>query len=83
LKSQKLTKILYAFAAKHGLDPGFLADLLHEQFLSDEVSRPEDDSNESNEAWKARLASAAGLSLDPEAQQKMKILEILTPAWRS
>ncbi|KAJ7934844.1 hypothetical protein B0H13DRAFT_1591307, partial [Mycena leptocephala] len=46
-------------------------------------SGPEDDSNESKEAWKVRLASAAGLPLDPEAQQKTKILEILTPAWRS
>ncbi|KAJ7903014.1 hypothetical protein B0H13DRAFT_2274881 [Mycena leptocephala] len=82
-RSQKLTKILYAFAAKHGLDRGFLADLLHEQFLSDEASRPEDDSNESNDAWKVRLASAAGLTLDPEAQHKMKALEILKPAWRS
>ncbi|KAJ7090664.1 hypothetical protein C8R44DRAFT_990666 [Mycena epipterygia] len=82
-KSQKLTKILYAFAAKHGLDPGFLADLIHEQFLSDEASGPEDDSIESNDAWKVRMASEAGLPLDPDSQKQMKILEILTPAWRS
>ncbi|KAJ7836627.1 hypothetical protein B0H13DRAFT_1912969 [Mycena leptocephala] len=82
-KSQKLTKILYTFAAKHGLGPGCLADLLHGQFLSDEASRPEDDSIEGKEAWKVPLASAAGLLLDPKAQQKTKILEILTPAWRS
>ncbi|KAJ7938488.1 hypothetical protein B0H13DRAFT_1851440 [Mycena leptocephala] len=32
-------------------------------------------------AWKVRLTSTAGLPLDPEAQQKMKVLEILKPAW--
>ncbi|KAJ7609569.1 hypothetical protein DFH06DRAFT_1308864 [Mycena polygramma] len=82
-KSEKLTKIVYAFAAKHGLDSGFLVDLLHEQFLSDEGSGPEDDSEETNEAWKVRLSSAAGLPLDPGAQKNIKILEILAPAWRS
>ncbi|KAJ7839171.1 hypothetical protein B0H13DRAFT_2366962 [Mycena leptocephala] len=35
-----------------------------------------------SKAWKVRLASTAGLPLNPEAQQKMKVLEILKPAWR-
>ncbi|KAJ7839183.1 hypothetical protein B0H13DRAFT_2677256 [Mycena leptocephala] len=35
-----------------------------------------------SKAWKVRLASTAGLPLDSEAQQKMKVLEILKPAWR-
>ncbi|KAJ7483090.1 hypothetical protein B0H11DRAFT_1914826 [Mycena galericulata] len=42
-KSHKLSKKLNAFAAKHGLNPGFLADVVHEQFLSDEASGPEDE----------------------------------------
>ncbi|KAJ7677132.1 hypothetical protein DFH06DRAFT_619008 [Mycena polygramma] len=82
-KSQKLTKTLYPFAAKYGLDPGFVADLIHEQYLSDEVSGPEDDSAETKEAWKVRLASKAGLPLTPDFLRKIHILEILTPAWRS
>ncbi|KAJ6629619.1 hypothetical protein B0H10DRAFT_1986071 [Mycena sp. CBHHK59/15] len=82
-KSQRLFKILNAFAAQHGLDPAFLADLIHEQFLSDEASGPEDDSGESKEAWKVRLSAAANLSLHADAQKELKILEILVPAWRS
>ncbi|KAJ6529261.1 hypothetical protein B0H19DRAFT_1242834 [Mycena capillaripes] len=82
-KSQRLVKILNAFAAQYGLDPAFLADLIHEQFLSDEASGPEDDSGESKEAWKVRIAAAANLSLHPDAQKELKILEILVPAWRS
>ncbi|KAJ6462693.1 hypothetical protein C8R47DRAFT_1327177 [Mycena vitilis] len=82
-KSQKLTKLLYPFAAKYGLDPGFVADLIHEQYLSDEVSGPDEASSETKEAWKVRLASKAGLSLDPQSLKKIHILEMLTPAWRS
>ncbi|KAJ6621939.1 hypothetical protein B0H10DRAFT_2214747 [Mycena sp. CBHHK59/15] len=51
-KSEQLLKVLLAFCAEHGLDPAFVADLIHEQFLSDEVSGPEDNSGESKEAWK-------------------------------
>ncbi|KAJ7933258.1 hypothetical protein B0H13DRAFT_2306937 [Mycena leptocephala] len=81
-KSARLSKI-NAFAAKHGLNLGFLADLIHEQYLSDEASGPEDDSTESQDTWKVRMASQAVLPLDPDSQKQMKILEILTPAWRS
>ncbi|KAJ7894600.1 hypothetical protein B0H14DRAFT_3426635 [Mycena olivaceomarginata] len=73
----------HASAAEHGLHPAFLADLIHEEFLSDEVSEPEDGSHESKDAWKVRLAAAADLPLDPDAQSELKVLEILVPAWRS
>ncbi|KAJ7848752.1 hypothetical protein B0H14DRAFT_3452969 [Mycena olivaceomarginata] len=82
-KSQRLNKFLDAFAAEHGLHPAFLADLIHEEFLSDEVSEPEDGSHESKDAWKVRLAAAADLPLDPDAQSELKVLEILVPALRS
>ncbi|KAJ6534241.1 hypothetical protein B0H19DRAFT_1323832 [Mycena capillaripes] len=47
------------------------------------ASGPEDDSGESKEAWKVRIAAAVNLSLHPDAQKELKILEILVPAWRS
>jgi hypothetical protein len=74
-KSQRLFKILNVLAVKHGLDPAFLADLIHEQFLSDEASGPEDNSGESKGA-------AANLSLHADAQKELKFFEILVPAWR-
>ncbi|KAJ7737496.1 hypothetical protein B0H16DRAFT_1730275 [Mycena metata] len=82
-KSSTLAKILDAFAAAYGLDPMFLADLIEQEFLSDEASGPEDESIESKEVWKVRMAAAADLPLAPDAQKGMKILEVLTPAWRS
>ncbi|KAJ7929476.1 hypothetical protein B0H13DRAFT_2310619 [Mycena leptocephala] len=82
-KSRRLAKILNAFAAQYGLDPAFLTDLINEQFLSDEASGPEDNSGESKEAWKVRLAAAANLPLHRDAQKELKILEILVPAWHS
>ncbi|KAJ7131016.1 hypothetical protein C8R44DRAFT_871559 [Mycena epipterygia] len=82
-KSEQLSKVILAFCAQHGLDPTFVTDLIHEQFLSDEVSEPDDHSGESKEAWKVRLAAAGNLPLDPNAQQKLQLLEILVPSWRS
>ncbi|KAJ7789017.1 hypothetical protein B0H14DRAFT_3892136 [Mycena olivaceomarginata] len=82
-KSEQLAKVVNIFATDHHLDPGFLADLIHEQYLSDEVSGPEDEAVETRDAWKVRLAAAANLPLDPAAQKKMEILELLVPAWRS
>ncbi|KAJ7850830.1 hypothetical protein B0H14DRAFT_3663870 [Mycena olivaceomarginata] len=75
-KSQQIAKVLNAFAAKYGLDPVFMADLVHEQFLSDEAE-------ESKEAWKVRLAAPAKLRLDPGALKNEEFLEILVPTWRS
>ncbi|KAF8142576.1 hypothetical protein K438DRAFT_1784596 [Mycena galopus ATCC 62051] len=56
---------------------------VHEQFLSDEASGPEDTSVETKEAWKVRLAAAANLPLVPDAQKELKLLEIVVPSWRS
>ncbi|KAJ7939782.1 hypothetical protein B0H13DRAFT_1850550 [Mycena leptocephala] len=51
-------------------------------YLSDEVSCPEDDSDETQAEWEARLAAAAaaaGITLSTTA----RFLEVLTPEWRS
>ncbi|KAK7026910.1 hypothetical protein R3P38DRAFT_2436754, partial [Favolaschia claudopus] len=56
---------------------------IHEQFLSDELSGPDSDAGETNEAWKVRLAAAAGLPTSPELLAKFEIFEITVPNWRS
>ncbi|KAJ7232941.1 hypothetical protein C8J57DRAFT_1250297 [Mycena rebaudengoi] len=82
-KSTQISKILNAFAAASGLDPTFLMDIIHEQYLSDEVSGPEEGSEESRDAWKVRLAAAANKSLDPGSLKNTEIFEVLVPGWRS
>ncbi|KAJ6484591.1 hypothetical protein C8R45DRAFT_1098750 [Mycena sanguinolenta] len=82
-KSNQLLKVSTKFAEEHGLDSAFVADLVHEQYLSDEVSESEEGSGETKEAWKVRLAGAAKLPVDATSQKKLKILEILVPSWRS
>ncbi|KAJ7744274.1 hypothetical protein DFH07DRAFT_749550 [Mycena maculata] len=82
-KSEQLLKVLQEYAERHGLDLGFLKVLIDEQFLSDEVSGPEDDSGESKDAWRVRMAAAAGLPTAPDALKKLHFLEVLVPDWRS
>ncbi|KAJ7448697.1 hypothetical protein B0H11DRAFT_1642487, partial [Mycena galericulata] len=79
----KFGKVLAAYAAQHGIDLDFLKVLVDEQFLSDEVSGPEDDSGESKDAWKVRLAAKAQMPLWPDALKRVNFHEILDPAWRS
>ncbi|KAJ7442079.1 hypothetical protein B0H11DRAFT_1749400, partial [Mycena galericulata] len=83
LKSNQIGKVLAAYAAQHGIDLDFLKVLVDEQFLSDEVSGPEDDSGESKDAWKVRLAAKAQMPLWPDALKRVNFHEILDPAWRS
>lgn len=71
------------FGAARNLAQSFLTDLSHEQYLSDEVSGPDDESGESHDAWKVRCAVAANMTTDASALAKIKFLEVLTPAWRS
>ncbi|KAJ7920373.1 hypothetical protein B0H13DRAFT_1867715, partial [Mycena leptocephala] len=82
-KSVQLIKILELYAAKCGLDPDFLLNLLHEQCLSDEVSGPEEGSGETKGEWKVRMAAALGLPLDANSLKTKKFLEVLVPDWRS
>lgn len=71
-----------AFAAARKLAPSILRDLSHEQYLSDEFSGPEDET-ESRDAWTVRCAVAAKMPTDPKSLAKLKFLEVLSPAWRS
>ncbi|KAK7059285.1 hypothetical protein R3P38DRAFT_2495844 [Favolaschia claudopus] len=82
-QSKQFTKAAAAFAAFRGLDVAFLLDLIYEQYLWDEVSEPEEESGETPEAWKVRLAAAADLPTAPAALKKIKLLEIAFPAWQS
>lgn len=50
--------------------------------MSDEASGPEDDSEETKEAWKDRIAAKAGLGASKELG-KLKFLEVIEPRWRS
>ncbi|KAJ7893078.1 hypothetical protein B0H14DRAFT_3675693, partial [Mycena olivaceomarginata] len=82
-KSTQISKILKSFGADRNLTQSFLTDLSHEQYLSDEVSGPDDESGESHDAWKVRCAVAANMTTDASALAKIQFLEVLTPAWRS
>ncbi|KAK7034895.1 hypothetical protein R3P38DRAFT_2518795 [Favolaschia claudopus] len=82
-KSETLAEALNTFAAEHALDPAMLIEIIHEQFLSDELSGPDSDTGETNDAWKVRLAAAAGLATSPELLAKFEIFEITVPDWRS
>ncbi|KAJ7816413.1 hypothetical protein B0H14DRAFT_3148632 [Mycena olivaceomarginata] len=81
-KSKQLDKIRARYAVKYGLSDHFLRDLFDEQYLSDEVSSPEDDSDETVEDWTARLKAAA-VAANMPINPKMPFLELLTPDWRS
>ncbi|KAJ7669700.1 hypothetical protein B0H17DRAFT_1209556 [Mycena rosella] len=78
-KSENMIKIADKYAAKHKLNPAFLRDILHAEFLSDEVSGPEEGTNETAEAWKVRMAALLRMSLEPSALEKAHFLEVLTP----
>ncbi|KAJ7829203.1 hypothetical protein B0H14DRAFT_3144066 [Mycena olivaceomarginata] len=67
-KAKNICKIVDTFGTARRLQPDFLRDISHEQYLSEEVSGPDENSGESHEAWKVR---------------KTKFLEVLSPAWRT
>ncbi|KAJ7882338.1 hypothetical protein B0H13DRAFT_2539463 [Mycena leptocephala] len=69
LVAEQPTKILLAFCAQYGLDRTFVAKLIHEQFLLDEVSEPEEKPSEPGSiqtwspTWKISVSTAAPLLL--------------------
>ncbi|KAF7367178.1 hypothetical protein MSAN_00977700 [Mycena sanguinolenta] len=84
LKVDQKRSVVKAFAAEHKLDVKFVESLLHEAHESDEASGPEEDSGESHETWKVRMAATAGISVtSPSALAKLEFLEVLEPEWRS
>ncbi|KAJ7878936.1 hypothetical protein B0H13DRAFT_1892388 [Mycena leptocephala] len=55
-KSEQIFRVLERYADKYKLNLAVLRDLLHQDYLSDEVSCPEDEMHETKEAWKFRMA---------------------------
>ncbi|KAJ7498343.1 hypothetical protein B0H11DRAFT_1641763, partial [Mycena galericulata] len=75
---------LASCADKIGLKPETLEAILHEQHLSDEASGPEDEAEETKDAWKVRMAIAHGFAdVSPAAMSKRHFLEVLECGWRS
>ncbi|KAJ7703641.1 hypothetical protein B0H17DRAFT_1194141 [Mycena rosella] len=79
-KVDQKNSVVKAFAAEHGLDPKVLSALLNESHESDEASGPEDNSGESREVWKARMATVAEIPVTSHAMfEKLEFLEVLEP----
>ena len=76
-------KVVDAYAAQFDIDPEILKEIINAEYLSDEVSGPEDESVETKEVWKVRMAAISDMSLEPNALEKLHFLEILQPGWRS
>ncbi|KAJ7830964.1 hypothetical protein B0H13DRAFT_2213170 [Mycena leptocephala] len=82
-KSEQILKVVDAYAAQFDIDPEILKEIINAEYLSDEVSGPEDESVETKEVWKVRMAAISDMSLEPNALKKLHFLEILQPGWRS
>lgn len=82
-KSEQILKVVDAYAAQFDIDPEILKEIINAEYLSDEVSGPEDESVETKEVWKVRMAAISDMSLEPNALEKLHFLEILQPGWRS
>jgi hypothetical protein len=80
-KSEQIDKVVEAVAEDTGMDVAFLRISTHPEYLSDEFSGPESDS-ETPEDWKFRLATLANLRNDPTSLKATHILEVLIPGWR-
>ncbi|KAF8170467.1 hypothetical protein K438DRAFT_1982627 [Mycena galopus ATCC 62051] len=83
LKSKQMEKVIEEYGAANNLTVDFLRDLIHPEFLSDEVSGPEEGAEESKDAWKVRMAVAANMSTDPAVLKRREFLEVLSPEWRT
>ncbi|KAJ7301427.1 hypothetical protein DFH08DRAFT_827551 [Mycena albidolilacea] len=81
MKSEQIHKVVEAVAEDTGMDVAFLRISTHFEYLSDEVSGPESES-ETPEDWKFRLATLANLRNDPTSLKATQILEFLVPGWR-
>lgn len=68
-----------AYIERYGVNPTILLD---EKHMSDEASKPEDDSGETKEEWKIRMGGYLNIS-SSTALAKIKFLEVIKPEWRS
>ncbi|KAJ7114851.1 hypothetical protein C8R44DRAFT_984222 [Mycena epipterygia] len=83
-KAQQRQLAAPKYAVEHNLDPDVVKDVMHEEHMSDEVSGPEDEEEESFPNWKRRMAIASGYGdLPPAVLAKMNFVEVLEPDWRS
>ncbi|KAJ7824485.1 hypothetical protein B0H13DRAFT_1582693, partial [Mycena leptocephala] len=82
-KSQHILKVVDAYAAQHDIDPEVLKETIDPEYLSDEVSGPEDESVGTKAVWKVRIAAISHMSLERDALGKLDFLEILQPGWHS
>ncbi|CDO74256.1 hypothetical protein BN946_scf184642.g1 [Trametes cinnabarina] len=76
-----LARAVDLYKERHGgIDPTPLLDV---SMMSDEVSGPEEDSGETKDEWKARMASCLGMGkLDPDVFKALQIFEVIRPNWR-
>ncbi|KAJ6590800.1 hypothetical protein B0H10DRAFT_1960964 [Mycena sp. CBHHK59/15] len=73
-----------AVAAKYNVSKKSVAELLHEQHMSDEVSGPEDANDMSKAVWTTRMTFKTGLGdVSVEALKKIRFVEVLECPWRS
>ncbi|KAJ7039996.1 hypothetical protein C8F04DRAFT_1084399 [Mycena alexandri] len=88
--SRRCTKVKHImsqaekYAGLHGIPFAVMKELIHEQMVSDEASGPEDDEEESPQAWKVRMAVKYGSKdVTPSGLQNIDFVEVLECAWRS
>ncbi|KAJ7841025.1 hypothetical protein B0H13DRAFT_1910436 [Mycena leptocephala] len=81
-KSEQIFRVLERYADKYKLNLAVLRDLLHQDYLSDEVSCPEDEMHETKEAWKFRMADLEAHRPSQTVQNEItmgRILNIESP----
>ncbi|EIW75571.1 hypothetical protein CONPUDRAFT_169374 [Coniophora puteana RWD-64-598 SS2] len=81
-KAEKLEEpaIIEAYFDLYKADP---SPVIHEDFMSDEASGPEDEEVESKHQWKVRMAEKLALPTCGDAFAALRFFEVLRPAWRS
>lgn len=62
--------------------------ILHQDYLSDDASGPESDTEETKDKWKQQMAREAGINcgtkdVDDDQMEEMYFLENIRPEWRS
>ncbi|EIW74937.1 hypothetical protein CONPUDRAFT_159706 [Coniophora puteana RWD-64-598 SS2] len=59
------------------------SEAIHQEYMSDEVSGPEEGSDETPEAWKVRLAQQIGMPTSGDVFDQTSFFEVLACEWRS
>lgn len=83
-KVGQLGKAVDAFANKRGLEVASVKEILHEQYMSDEASGPEDEDETSMAVWRTKMIFKGGYGdVAPDAVAKLSFVEVLDADWRS